>query len=172
MTHCKLGSQCLCYRLYWTVGLADFKREGTRAPCLPQGHSASSLLTGNITLTWYLRNLFRVCNSQHIAAGSFTDLPFSAPVSRWHDVRWKSFQTLVLPHDVNIIAARSKITAVAAIVIELWHKPRSGDWRITVSAPRQICVTQAVRYLHIYPFAWNDATMQWQNVGEARYMPN
>jgi hypothetical protein len=108
------------------VGLADFKRDGTRAPRLPQGHSASSLHTGNITLMWYMQNLFRVSNSQHIVAGSFTDPPLSAPVSHWHDVRWKSFQTLALPNDIYIIMARSKITAVAAVVIEVWHKRKGG----------------------------------------------
>ena len=147
MNYWKLESQCL----YWTGGLADFKREGTRAPCLPDGHSASSLHVGNITLTWYMRNLFRVSNSQHNVAGPCTDPPFSAPMSRRHDVRRKSFQTLALSNDVNIIVARSRITDVAAIVIEVWHKPSSGDWRIVVSESRQIFVAQAVRKLHISP---------------------
>jgi hypothetical protein len=145
MNHWKLEAQCL----YRTGGLANFKREGTRAPCLPHGHSASSLHTGNITITWYMRNVFRVSNSQHIVAGPCTDPPFSAPVSRRRDVRRKSFQTLALPNDGNIIVARSKITDVAAIVIEVWHKPSSGYRRIAGSASRQLCGPSCKKLAHL-----------------------
>jgi hypothetical protein len=40
--------------------------------------------------------------------------------------------------------ARSKMTDGAAMVMEEWHRPSSGDWPIAVSAPRRIYVAQAI----------------------------
>lgn len=165
MNHWKLGSQ----RLYWTGGLADFKREGTRSPCLQHGHSASSLHTGNITLTWYMwefissqRQPARWSHAMHRPALRRSGVTFTRREK-------KVFSDISTINDVNIIVARSIITDVAAVVIEVWHKPSSGDWRTAVFTSRQICVAQAIRYSHISPFTWNVATLQWHSVGKARY---
>jgi hypothetical protein len=42
----------------------------------------------------------------------------SATLPRWHDVRQKTFQTLMVLNNVSIIVDRSKMTDVAAMVIE------------------------------------------------------
>jgi hypothetical protein len=49
--------------------------------------------------------------------GPCTDLSLNATLLRCHDMREKTFQTLILLNNVNSIMARSKMTDVATMVL-------------------------------------------------------